>query len=98
MQRSRHGRIPTEQSKKPCIRRSLEGQVHGGEEAMLQWAADKKAGLVDGKFPMPKLKLGKLPGQKPKPGVAVDDAGLLLSSMEGGMNGGESDNGADDYF
>jgi len=40
-----------------------------------QWAADKKAGLVDGKFPMPEPKLGKLPGQKPKPGVAVDDAG-----------------------
>ena len=98
MQRSRRGRIPTEQSKKPCIRRSLEGQVHGGEEAMLQWAADKKAGLVDGKFPMPEPKLGKLPGQKPKPGVAVDDAGSSSSSTEGGTNEGESDNSADDYF
>lgn len=63
-----------------------------------QWAADKKAGLVDSKFPMPKPKLGKLPGQKPKPGVAVDDGWSSSSSMEGGMNGGESDNSADDYF
>ena len=45
-----------------------------------QWAVDKKAGLVDGKFPMPEPKLGKLLGQKPKPGVAVDDAGLSSSS------------------